>query len=98
MRIARTSGGTATLTDEDFDVPTTIAEHGNRLFAVNGTNGLPVTLDQGGVFNWIDRNVGAEGRVSAQRFAWPRVAAQVLESYRRAEQRAATADWRLARR
>lgn len=42
--------------------------------------------------------LGAEGRVSAQRFAWPRVAAQVLESYRRAEQRAATADWRLARR
>lgn len=42
--------------------------------------------------------LGAEGRVSAQRFAWPRVAAQVLESYRRAEQRAATAEWRLARR
>ena len=36
----------------------------DRLFAVNGTNGLPVTLDQGGVFNWIDRNVGKKGRVT----------------------------------
>ncbi len=25
----------------------------------NGTNGLPVTLDQGIVFNWLDRHVGA---------------------------------------
>jgi hypothetical protein len=30
----------------------------DRLFAVNGTNGLPVTLDQGVVFSWVDRNVG----------------------------------------
>jgi hypothetical protein len=36
----------------------------DRLFAVNGTNGLPVTLDQGGVFNWVDRNVGKDGRVA----------------------------------
>jgi hypothetical protein len=36
----------------------------DRLFAVNGTNGLPITLDQGRVFNWIDRNVGKEGRVT----------------------------------
>jgi hypothetical protein len=36
-----------------------------RLFRVNGTNGLPVTLDQGIVFNWIDRQVGAAGRVTA---------------------------------
>src|SRR6185436_9728248 len=36
----------------------------DRLFAVNGTNGLPVTLDQGDVFNWIDRNVGKKGRVA----------------------------------
>jgi len=35
-----------------------------RLFRVNGTNGLPITLDQGGVFNWIDRNVGPAGRVT----------------------------------
>ena len=40
----------------------------DRLFAVNGTNGLPVTLDQGGVFGWIDRNVGAEGRLTAVKY------------------------------
>jgi len=39
-----------------------------RLFRVNGTNGLPVTLDQGGVFNWIDRTVGPEGRVTMARY------------------------------
>ena len=31
-----------------------------RLFAVNGTSGLPITLDQSGVFNWIDRAVGRD--------------------------------------
>ncbi len=36
----------------------------DRLFAVNGTNGLPVTLDQGVVFNWVDRALGADGRVT----------------------------------
>ena len=30
----------------------------DRLFAVNGTNGSPVTLDQAGVFSWLDRHVG----------------------------------------
>jgi len=40
----------------------------DRLFAVNGTNGLPVTLDQGGVFGWIDRLVGADGRVTAVKY------------------------------
>ena len=40
----------------------------DRLFAVNGTNGLPVTLDQGGVFGWIDRNVGADGRLTAVKY------------------------------
>ena len=40
----------------------------DRLFAVNGTNGLPITLDQGGVFNWIDRNVGKGGRVTMIRY------------------------------
>ncbi|HEX6130198.1 MAG TPA: hypothetical protein VF044_00610, partial [Actinomycetota bacterium] len=39
----------------------------DRLFAVDGTNGLPITLDQGVVFNWVDRNVGADGRVTAIR-------------------------------
>ena len=40
----------------------------DRLFAVNGTNGLPVTLDQGIVFNWIDRNVGPTGRVTVMKY------------------------------
>ena len=39
----------------------------DRLFAVDGTNGLPITLDQGVVFNWIDRHVGAEDRVTMLR-------------------------------
>src|SRR5262249_21899858 len=29
-----------------------------RLFAVNGTSGRPISLDQGVVFNWIDRTIG----------------------------------------
>ena len=40
----------------------------DRLFAVNGTNGLPVTLDQGVVFNWVDRNVGPSGRVTVMKY------------------------------
>ena len=40
----------------------------DRLFAVNGTNGLPVTLDQGVVFNWVDRNVGPTGRVTVMKY------------------------------
>jgi hypothetical protein len=40
----------------------------DRLFAVNGTNGLPVTLDQGGVFGWVDRLVGSDGRVTAVKY------------------------------
>ncbi|HUQ22560.1 MAG TPA: hypothetical protein VM049_06045, partial [Gaiellaceae bacterium] len=40
----------------------------DRLFAVNGTNGLPITLDQGGVFGWLDRAVGPEGRVTMIRY------------------------------
>ena len=40
----------------------------DRLFAVNGTNGLPVTLDQAGVFGWIDRELGREARVTMIRF------------------------------
>jgi hypothetical protein len=30
----------------------------DRLFAVDGANGLPITLDQGAVFAWIDRGIG----------------------------------------
>ena len=40
----------------------------DRLFAVNGTNGLPITLDQGGVFDWIDRAVGGGGDVTMLRY------------------------------
>ena len=40
----------------------------DRLFAVNGTNGLPLTLDQGVVFNWVDRNVGPTGRVTVMKY------------------------------
>ena len=39
-----------------------------RLFRVDGTNGLPVTLDQGVVFSWIDRNVGPTGRVTVFKY------------------------------
>ena len=35
---------------------------------VNGTNGLPITLDQGVVFSWIDRNVGPTGRVTVIKY------------------------------
>lgn len=38
--------------------------------------------------------LGAQGRVSAQKFAWPRVAERVLEEYRRSTQRAELAPWR----
>ena len=41
----------------------------DRLFAVNGTNGLPITLDQGVVFDWVDRAVGKDGRVTV--FPYP---------------------------
>jgi hypothetical protein len=39
-----------------------------RLFRVDGTNGLPITLDQGVVFSWIDRNVGPGGRVTVFKY------------------------------
>ncbi len=39
-----------------------------RLFRVDGTNGLPITLDQGIVFSWIDRNVGPTGRVTVFKY------------------------------
>lgn len=39
-----------------------------RLFRVDGTNGLPVTLDQGVVFSWIDRQVGPTGRVTVFKY------------------------------
>jgi hypothetical protein len=39
-----------------------------RLFRVDGTNGLPVTLDQGVVFSWIDRHVGPTSRVTVVKY------------------------------
>ena len=33
-----------------------------RLFAVNGTSGLPLTLDQSPVFQWVDREINTESR------------------------------------
>ena len=35
---------------------------------MNGTNGLPVTLDQGAVFGWVDRAVGGTGDVTMLRY------------------------------
>jgi hypothetical protein len=36
----------------------------NRLLTVDGTSGRPITLDQGVVFDWIDRKVGPGTRVT----------------------------------
>jgi len=44
-----------------------IAETGyafKRLFAVNGTSGLPLTLDQSPVFGWIDNQIGGDSVAS----------------------------------
>jgi hypothetical protein len=35
-----------------------------KLFAHDGTSGRPLTLAQGGVFNWVDRTVGTEPEVT----------------------------------
>ena len=35
-----------------------------RLFAVNGTSGRPLTLDQGVVFDWVDRTLGTNASVT----------------------------------
>lgn len=77
---------------------------GYRSVVTSGRDGLLVepkdsqALALGLVRMLADRDLrarlGAEGRVSVQRFAWPRVAAQVLETYQRAAERARHADWR----
>ncbi len=36
----------------------------NRLLTVDGTSGRPITLEQGHVFDWIDRKVGPEAKVT----------------------------------
>jgi hypothetical protein len=40
-----------------------------RLFAVNGTSGRPISLDQGVVFDWLDRTIGP--RASATMVPYP---------------------------
>lgn len=40
-----------------------------RLFTVNGTSGRPITVSQGGVFDWIDRTVGPNARVTFATYA-----------------------------
>src|SRR5204862_6755078 len=41
----------------------------SRLFAVSGTSGRPVTLDQGVVFDWVDRTLGTRADVTAVPYA-----------------------------
>jgi hypothetical protein len=36
----------------------------NRLLSVDGTSGRPITLDQGVVFDWIDRKLGPSAKVT----------------------------------
>ena len=36
----------------------------NRLLSVDGTSGRPITLDQGVVFDWIDRKLGSSAKVT----------------------------------
>jgi len=36
----------------------------SQLFSVNGTSGRPITLDQGVVFDWIDRTLGPNTKVT----------------------------------
>jgi len=35
-----------------------------RLFAVNGTSGRPLSVDQGVVFDWVDRTIGTNAQVA----------------------------------
>jgi hypothetical protein len=44
-------------------IPAETAYGFKRLFAINGTSGLPMTLDQSGVFDWIDRTVGPDREI-----------------------------------
>jgi phosphatidylinositol alpha-mannosyltransferase len=38
--------------------------------------------------------LGSQARISAQQYAWPRVAERVLDAYRQAAERAKLAPWR----
>jgi hypothetical protein len=40
-----------------------------RLFSTNGTAGRPLTLQQGGVFDWVDRTVGTQAGVTMVPYA-----------------------------
>jgi hypothetical protein len=45
-------------------IPAQTALAFTKLLTKNGTSGRPVTLDQGGVFDWIDRQVGPGAKVT----------------------------------
>jgi hypothetical protein len=45
-----------------FALPAQTAYGFKRLFAVNGTSGLPLTLDQSVVFGWVDREINTENQ------------------------------------
>ena len=45
-------------------IPVQTALAFTRLLTKNGTSGRPITLDQGGVFDWIDREVGPGTKVT----------------------------------
>lgn len=47
----------------------------DRLFRVNGTAGRPITVSQGGVFDWIDRTVGPNASVTFVTYA------QIVDDY-----------------
>jgi hypothetical protein len=45
-------------------LPATTVAAFTKLFTANGTSGRPLTLDQGIVFNWIDRKLGTDANVT----------------------------------
>jgi hypothetical protein len=47
-----------------FTIPIQSALAFNRLLTVDGTSGRPITLDQGVVFDWIDRELGPTAKVT----------------------------------
>ena len=47
-----------------FALPAETAYAFSRLFDVNGTSGRPLTLDQGVVFDWLDRTLGTGASVT----------------------------------
>jgi hypothetical protein len=47
-----------------FALPAETGYAFSRLFDVNGTSGRPLTLDQGVVFDWVDRTLGTNASVT----------------------------------